>query len=103
IQPLAHSSKPFEGLANAKVLLLDEANPVFLAPKAWKVRETVEKIPFIVSFGTFVDDTSSFADLLLPDHSFLESWVDSLPEAGAAGARTRVGEGGGAGKAPPAN
>src|SRR5262245_5260983 len=85
-QPSAISTKPFEPLANAKVLLLDAANPVFSMPKAWKVRETLDKIPFIVSFGSFVDDTSRFADLLLPDHSFLESWIDSLPEAGAASA-----------------
>jgi anaerobic selenocysteine-containing dehydrogenase len=93
-QPSSTSAKPsvppFESLANAKVLLIDDANPVFSAPKAWKVRETVEKIPFIVSFGNFVDDTSSFADLLLPDHSFLESWIDGLPEAGAASALTNA-------------
>ena len=41
------------------------------------------KIPFIVSFGNFTDETSALADLMLPDHSFLESWVDGLPESGA--------------------
>jgi len=85
-QPSKRNPRPYESLANAKVLLIDEANPVFSAPKAWKVRETVEKIPFIASFGSFVDETSVFADLLLPDHSFLESWIDSLPEAGASAA-----------------
>src|SRR5262249_20665865 len=57
--------------------------PIFTAPPAWKVRETFEKIPFIVSFGNFVDETSSMADLILPDHTFLESWVDSVPESGS--------------------
>jgi anaerobic selenocysteine-containing dehydrogenase len=70
-------------LGSAKVLLLDGANPVFASPKAWRVRETVERIPFIASFGSFLDDTSVLADLILPDHSFLESWTDALPEAGA--------------------
>jgi len=65
------------------VLLLDEANPVFASPKAWQVRETLAKIPYIASFGSFIDDTSSHADLILPDHSFLESWVDSTPESGS--------------------
>jgi anaerobic selenocysteine-containing dehydrogenase len=37
-----------------------------------------------VSFGSFLDDTSSLADLILPDHSFLESWTESWPESGAA-------------------
>jgi anaerobic selenocysteine-containing dehydrogenase len=70
-------------LGSAKVLLLDGANPVFASPKAWRVRETVERIPFIASFGSFLDDTSVLADVILPDHSFLESWTDALPEAGA--------------------
>lgn len=66
-----------------QMLLVDEANPVFASPRAWKVREAFEKIPFIASFGNFLDETSVLADLILPDHSFLESWVDSRPESGA--------------------
>ena len=77
-------------LASAKVLLLDDANPVFDAPKAWKVREALAEIPFIASFGSFIDDTSVLADLILPDHSFLESWVDSTPESGSIEAVTTV-------------
>jgi len=70
-------------LSSAKILLLDDVNPVFGAPKAWKVREALAGIPFIASFGSFLDDTSHLADLILPDHSFLESWVDSAPESGS--------------------
>ena len=79
------SSAPTRGVQSlsAKVLLLDDVNPVFGSPKAWRVRETLDAIPFIASFGGFVDDTSVLADLILPDHSFLESWVDSMPESGA--------------------
>ncbi len=88
-QPSALGPQPFERLS-AKVLLLDDVNPVFGAPKAWKVRETLEKVPFIASFGSFIDDTSVLADLILPDHSFLESWVDSTPESGSIEAVTTV-------------
>jgi anaerobic selenocysteine-containing dehydrogenase len=66
-----------------QALLVDGANPVFTTPRAWKVREAFEKIPFIASFGSFIDETSILADLILPDHSFLESWVDSAPESGS--------------------
>jgi menaquinone reductase, molybdopterin-binding-like subunit len=66
-----------------QVLLLDDANPVFGAPAAWKVGDAIRKVPFIASFGSFLDDTSVLADLILPDHSFLESWVESAPESGA--------------------
>jgi anaerobic selenocysteine-containing dehydrogenase len=72
-----------QDLSSAKVVLLDGVSPVFGAPKAWKVREALAAAPFIASFGSFLDDTSSMADLVLPDHSFLESWVDSAPESGS--------------------
>jgi anaerobic selenocysteine-containing dehydrogenase len=68
---------------NSQMLLIDGANPVFASPKAWKVRETIAQVPYIVSFGNFIDETSVMADLILPDHSFLESWVHSAPESGA--------------------
>ena len=68
---------------NIQVLLVDDVNPVFTAPKAWKVREALQQIPYIASFASFVDETSAMADLILPDHSFLESWVDARPESGA--------------------
>lgn len=71
------------GQSPVQALLVDGANPVFTAPRVWKVREAFEKIPFIASFGSFIDETSVLADLILPDHSFLESWVDSAPESGS--------------------
>jgi len=89
-EPPAPSSQSLQSLAVAKVLLLDAANPVYGMPKAMKVREALEKVPFIASFGSFVDDTSALADLILPDHSFLESWVDSRPESGSIDAVTHV-------------
>lgn len=66
-----------------EVLLLDGANPVFTAPRAWQVRQGLAQVPFIVSFGSFLDETSALADLILPDHSFLESWSESTPESGS--------------------
>src|SRR5262245_21965336 len=66
-----------------QILMVDGANPVFAAPKAWGVKDALMKIPYIVSFGNFIDETSVLADLILPDHSFLESWVHSMPESGA--------------------
>jgi anaerobic selenocysteine-containing dehydrogenase len=66
-----------------QVLLIDGANPVHSTPTAWRVREAFEKIPFIASFSSFLDDTSVLADLILPDHTFLESWAEAVPESGA--------------------
>ena len=68
-----------------QVLLVDGSNPVFTAPRAWKIGDALQKVPFIASFGTFLDETTALADLILPDHSFLESWVDAVPESGSLG------------------
>ena len=69
--------------ADAKLLMLYNANPVYSAPPAWKARQVLEKIPFIVSFDSFLNETNRLADLILPDHSPLESWLDDVPECGS--------------------
>lgn len=66
-----------------KVLLIDDVNPVFGSPASWQVADALKRVPFIVSFGSFIDETSALADLILPDHSFLESWVEAAPESGS--------------------
>jgi menaquinone reductase, molybdopterin-binding-like subunit len=66
-----------------QLLLLYEANPIFSAPPSLHVRDALAKIPYIVSFGSFIDETSAQADLILPDHAPLESWLDSIPESGS--------------------
>jgi menaquinone reductase, molybdopterin-binding-like subunit len=74
------------GLAGPRapqMLLLYEANPIFSAPPALKIREALSKIPYIVSFGSFIDETSAQADLILPDNAPLESWLDSIAESGS--------------------
>ncbi|MGO9589985.1 MAG: molybdopterin-dependent oxidoreductase [Candidatus Acidiferrales bacterium] len=69
---------------SVKALLLYNANPVFATPENWHVREALEKVRFIASFGNFIDETSILADLILPDHSPLESWLDDAPPSGSA-------------------
>lgn len=78
-------TRPLKEILDAapKVLLVDDVNPVFGSPSAWKVADALKRVPFIVSFGPFIDETSALADLILPDHSFLESWVDAAPESGS--------------------
>ena len=73
----------FEATDAPKALFISDANPVFATPVGWKVREAIGKVPFVVSFGSFIDETSILADLILPDHSPLESWLDDSPVTGA--------------------
>jgi anaerobic selenocysteine-containing dehydrogenase len=84
-QGSAIATRPLKDILDAapKVLLVDDVNPVYASPGAWKVADALKRVPFIVSFGSFIDETSALADLILPDHSFLESWVDAAPESGS--------------------
>ena len=85
-QGAAVATRPLQTILDTapKVLLIDDVNPVYGSPAAWKVAEVLKRVPFIASFGSFIDETSALADLILPDHSFLESWVDGAPESGSA-------------------
>jgi anaerobic selenocysteine-containing dehydrogenase len=78
------------GKAAVQALLIDGVNPVHSTPPGWRVKDALAKIPYIVSFGNFADDTSVMADLILPDHSFLETWTSSRPETGTAQAIVTV-------------
>ena len=69
--------------APVQALFIDGANPVHTTPPGWRVKDALAKVPYIVSFGNFADDTSVLADLILPDHSALESWTDARPESGS--------------------
>lgn len=70
-------------IGEAQLLLIDGANPVYSALPVWKLGETLARLPFIVSLGSFLDETSILSDLILPDHSFLESFVEAAPESGS--------------------
>jgi len=57
-------------------LLVFSSNPVFTMPDGGALKSALEKIPFIVSFSPYRDETSYMADLILPDHNFLEKTDD---------------------------
>lgn len=57
-----------------EMLFLYKSNPIFSSPNAAEFRKAFGKIPFIVSFSSFLDESSSYADLILPDSTFLEKW-----------------------------
>jgi len=63
-------------------LLLYYTNPLFSLPENEKLRPALEKVPFIVSFSPFLDETTMVSDLVLPDGTFLERWQDDRVEPG---------------------
>ncbi len=58
------------------ILFLYDANPVYEVPGGQKFLKAFQKIPFIVSFSTFLDESAQYADLLLPEPTFLERYED---------------------------
>lgn len=59
-----------------EALLVADANPLYTLEDTDAARRAFEKIPFIVSFSSFMDETAEFADIILPDHHFLEGYRD---------------------------
>ena len=70
---LAHEG----GGASLEALLLYYANPLSSSghPEDW--RAAIQRIPFIASFSPFLDDTTRFADLVIPDLLPYERWQDA--------------------------
>lgn len=59
------------------VLMIHEANPAFLLPQQHFIR-ALDQIPLVVSFSSLMDETTHFADLVLPMPTFLERWDDKV-------------------------
>ncbi len=64
-------------------LALIHGNPHYTLPPALGFQEALTKVPFVVSFSSIIDDTALQADLILPDHTALESWGEVIPVAGS--------------------
>jgi len=67
---------------NIEVLILNNTNPVFTLPGAAGFSKALAEIPLIVSLSSFMDETTTLADVILPSHTYLESWGDDIPEPG---------------------
>jgi anaerobic selenocysteine-containing dehydrogenase len=57
-----------------QVLLVHGANPVYDLPPKLGFLEALKKVPFVVSFAPIVDETAVWADMILPDRTYLEAW-----------------------------
>ncbi|HWQ70316.1 MAG TPA: molybdopterin-dependent oxidoreductase [Patescibacteria group bacterium] len=57
-------------------LFLSEVNPVFSLPRSAGFEQALDKVPLVVSCGSFMDETTAKATLVLPTHTPLESWGD---------------------------
>jgi len=65
-----------------QVLLIHSANPLYELPKQVGFAEALKKVPLVVSFSPIVDETAVWADMVLPDHTYLEGWGYSVVSPG---------------------
>lgn len=61
----------------ANAVFFCSSNPVFSARAQEGFRQALPKVPLVVSFSPFLDETAEHADLILPDHVMLEKWMDA--------------------------
>jgi anaerobic selenocysteine-containing dehydrogenase len=73
VEPIANH---MSDLADATAVLIDGANPAYLAPRS---AGALSRAQIVISFSPFLDDSAAFADLLLPDHHALESMMAVAP------------------------
>jgi len=55
-----------------ELLFVYGSNPAFSNPQDFK--ELLKKVPFLVSFSSFLDETAENSDLVLPEPTYLEKW-----------------------------
>ncbi len=61
-----------------KVLLVHDANPYYALPEQDVAKQLFEKIPYIVSFSSWMDESAALADLVLPLPTRFERWDDQF-------------------------
>ncbi len=58
------------------LLIAYGADPLSAMGGGERARAALRKASFVVSFSSFLDDTARQADLVLPNHTYLERWQD---------------------------
>lgn len=64
------------------LLFVFSSNPIYNLPDSGTFKKALKRIPYIVSFSPFKDDTSMYADLILPDHTNLEKMDEVVSPPG---------------------
>lgn len=96
--PIAPSSASFAdwkslaeevGQGQVEVLMVRGTDPLYGLPDGIKFKEALLgqnnnkfNVPLIVSFSDHLDDTTSMADMVLPEHNYLEDWGGDIPDPG---------------------
>ena len=65
-----------------EALFVSGANPLYTMGDPQAVKKALDRVPFVVSFSSFMDETAAYADLILPNHVYLERYEDVPVAAG---------------------
>jgi molybdopterin-containing oxidoreductase family iron-sulfur binding subunit len=70
---------------DVELLITYDTNPAYSLPKTLGFDKAIEKVPHVVSFSSYPDETTAFAELVLPDSTSIEKWGDYFPADGIYG------------------
>ena len=65
-----------------KTLFLNDIDLNYYLTKSVDFKSALSKLELIVSVNSFVDDTSKYADIILPPNTQFESWGNGVPSMG---------------------
>lgn len=57
-----------------QLLIFDSGNPILTGHNPGRVMESLKTIPYVVDITIYLDETALFADLVIPDVTYLERW-----------------------------
>lgn len=63
-------------------LLVSGANPCYSLSNAQSVKNAIRDDLYVISFSSYMDETTQLADLVLPNHTYLERFEDISTPAG---------------------
>jgi len=66
-------------LPDLNMLMIAQVDPLYQPTDQKHWQEWLSRIPQVVQFATLINDTSPYADLVLPTTTYLEQWDMTLP------------------------
>jgi anaerobic selenocysteine-containing dehydrogenase len=68
-----------DAIPRARAVLIADANPAYTLPPSTGILDSLAHAEIVIGFGSFVDDSAAWCDLLLPAHHGLESEMAVVP------------------------
>lgn len=76
------SFQDWKDVGQLGVLMVRGVNPVHGLPAGANFGGVMDRADFVVAFSSFMDETAEKANLILPEHIYLEDWGDDVPDPG---------------------